>query len=285
MNVFILGDSTTKTYDEEAYPQQGSGYYISKLFKDGVNVTNYAQGGYSLKNFIYSPEYISGEAKENDPSKSIWSSALEKLQAGDYMIICWAGINDMLQTGSDEYRKKEGGSYVRDLQNTAKESYLPIGKGFGDYEFFTLTSTLEEYKGILKDIVISVKEKVATPILVKTTGKYYKVNGDDKNVISVVRNYSEAVKDIAEEENVIFADAGEVFEEEFSKIGYDKMLEKYFLSEKAYESFEKISGKTLEKPPVDDNVHYNMDGAKRIAEIFFEKMQKSSCTIKEYFKN
>lgn len=283
MNVFIIGDSTTKSYDDKAYPQQGSGYYIAKQFAEGVNVINCSEGGYSLKSFIYSQDYISGVSNVNEMCKSKWSYILNDVKQDDYVIFCWAGINDMLNINSDEYRKSKCGSYVRDLNNTVKETYLYIGDGLGDYEFFTITSTLSEYSSILKNMINDVKSKGASPLIVKTTGKYYCVNKNDKHVVSVVRKYSEELKEIAITTNTDFIDVGSVFERGFFTMGYNKMLEMYFLSLKAYENFGKTR-RVLTKPVIDDNCHYNLCGAKKISEIFVNELKLSRCDLKKYLK-
>ena len=196
--IIVFGDSTTADYPEASYPQQGWAHYLPKFVGPGVEVKNVAQGGASLKSFRYSPDYISGKAKENEPDKSKWSSLiLPEVSEGDTFIFYWGGINDMLQSGRDGYREAEGGGYVRDWQNTSRESYIPIGEGLWTHDYFTLRSGIEEMTGLLSKMIRQVQEKGAIPIVIKGTGKYYKIHGQDKHVISVTRKYADAVIDAA----------------------------------------------------------------------------------------
>ena len=282
--IHVFGDSTTQEYKRAEYPQQGWPYYIQDAFCDDVTVKNYGHGGYSLKNFIYSGDYVKGLVSENEPQKSEWRTILDRINPGDYFLFYWAGINDMLQKGFDCYRSCKHGDYVRDWQNTSRESYIYIGEGLGEYKFFTVTSKVDEMVQIICRMLADVKEKGATPIVIRGTGKYYVVGDDDKNVISVVREYTRATEDAAKASGCLFLDVGTSFEKEFYKIGYEKVLEEYFLSKKAYERFGKRQEVTRFIPDVDDNVHYNEDGAKKIANIFLEELKKSGCELSKYLK-
>ena len=284
MNVFIFGDSTTQEYSEQFYPQQGWGYYLNDRFVDEVKIVNVAVAGHSLKSFLYSEDYIKGDTGENHPERSEWNAIVNRIQNGDFVILYSGGINDMLQTGKDAYRPDEKGDYVFDAQNTSYESYFYLGKGLGGYSFFTLTSSVEEYTTLLYEMAETVKSKGATPIVVRGTGKYYKVHDDDRNVISAVRKYAVAVEDAAKRAGAIYLDVGSEFEQEFSVIGYEKMLEKYFLSEKAYERFGNERAIERKTPSVDDNVHYNLDGARRVAEIFIQKLRNTNCELTKYLR-
>lgn len=92
----------------------------------------------------------------------------------------WDGINDMLQSGLDSYREDANGDYVRDVQNKSKESYIYIGKGLGTHKFFSVSSTIDESMEIFLNMINDVKAKGLTPFIVKGTGKYYPVHGNDK---------------------------------------------------------------------------------------------------------
>ena len=227
---------------------------------------------------------MNGQTEQNEPEKSEWSQILSVVKSGDYMIMFWGGINDMLMTGKDGYRSSLNGSYVRDIQCTSRESYIHIGKGLGTHEFFTLTSSVDEYVSLFKAMIADVKEKGAIPIIVRGTGKYYTINNNDKTVISVVRRYTERVEDIAKSMDCVYIDVGSEFEKGFAEIGYKKMLEKYFLSLKAYEFYATKKEVTRKIPDFDDNVHYNLEGARCIGKIFIEKLKKSDSELKNYLK-
>lgn len=273
--IIVFGDSTTSDYTEEAYPQQGWAYYLPKYVEPGVEVKNFAQGGASLKSFLYSPDYISGKARHNEPDKSKWNSLiLPEVSEGDTVIFYWGGINDMLQSSKDGYREAENGTYVRDWQNTSGESYILIGEGLGTHDYFTLRSEIEEMKELLCNMILQVQEKGAIAIVIKGTGKYYKVHGQDKNVISVTRKYADAVIDAAKACRAEYFDMGIEIEKEFFENGYEKTLDKYFLPVSLVKRFCEEKGICRPLPVVDDIVHYNCQGAEKICQKFIQEARK-----------
>lgn len=277
MKISILGDSTTQEYGQGSYPQQGWAHYLKSAFT--VEVRNYACAGYSLKSFLYSPDYQSGKSLYNEPEKSRWVQILKDQEPGDYLVIYWGGINDMMQISRDEYRPDEAGAYVRDLHDTQKESYIYIGEGLGDYSFFTLTSQVDEYCKLLSGMIRQAQDMGVKVVLSRGTGYYYRVHGWDHRVVSVCRRYTEAVADVAAVTGAAYLDVGSEFETGFRTLGYEKMLENYFLSQKARERF----GASQSADP-DDSVHYNLDGAKYICEIFLNQLKASGNELAEYLK-
>ncbi len=280
--IIIFGDSTTAEYTDKAYPQQGWAHFLKDYIKEGIEIKNFAQGGASLKNFIYSQEYIEGMIPDNIPEHSKWESTiLPEISEGDIAIFYWGGINDMLQSGRDAFRKKEGGPYVRDEQDTSKESYIWIGEGMGTHEFFTLRSEIAEMTEILRKMISQVQKKNAIPIIIKGTGKYYKVHGQDKNVVSVTRKYADAVCDVAKSCGVEYIDIGGRLDEEFCVNGYEKTVQKYLLPISVIDRMRKEKGIQKPLPEVDDNVHYNYDGAAGICHKIVEHALASGSVLKD----
>lgn len=284
--IIVFGDSTTAEYTEEAYPQQGWAHFLKEYIRKDIEIKNFAQGGASLKSFVYSPEYIQGVIPNNHAEESKWeSSILPAISAEDVVIFYWGGINDMLQSGRDGFRKKEGGAYVRDVQNTTRESYIWIGEGLGTHEFFTLRSEITEMKDIFRKMVSQAQEKGAIPIIIKGTGKYYKVRGQDKEVVSVTRKYADAVIDVAKSCSVECIDIGAELDKEFCTFGYEKTVQKYLLPIPVVDNMRTEKGIHKPLPVVDDNVHYNYDGAARICHKIVEHALVSGSVLKEVMES
>lgn len=280
--IIIFGDSTTAEYTKEAYPQQGWAYFLKDYIRKNIEIKNFAQGGASLKSFIYSPEYIQGLITNNLTAHSKWEKTiLPAISSEDIVVFYWGGINDMLQSGRDSFRKKDGGAYVRDEQNTSRESYIWIGENLGTHEFFTLRSEITEMKEILSKMISQVQEKNAVPIIIKGTGKYYKVHGQDKEVVSVTRKYADSVFDIAKACGVECIDIGAELDKEFCDYGYEKTAQMYLLPISVVDKMRKEEGIDKPLPAVDDNVHYNCHGAAKICRKIVKHALESDSILKE----
>lgn len=262
--IYIIGASQTQEYEHKTQGNfiQGWAHFITDKFT--IPVENHAHAGWSLKKFIFSEEYIKGETNINDITKSEWYKILQKIKPDDFVMFYWTGINDMLQNVCDAYRPCEGGAYVRDEQNKLTESYIHIGDGLGTHTLFTYTSKLDEYVDLFVSMINDVKDRKATPIIIKGTGKYYSVKNNEKNVVSVVRHYARATEDVAKITSADYIDLAAEFEKLFTDIGYAEMLNRYFVP--------------------DDNVHYNIVGAKLVAQMVMKMIDGSDYKIKEYLK-
>lgn len=273
--IIVFGDSTTADYAEKWYPQQGWAHYLPKYLEPEVKVKNFALGGASLKRFLYSPDYIEGITSYNESDKSRWNSLiLPEVSEGDTVIFYWAGINDMLQSSRDGYREAEGGAYVRDWQNLSKESYIRIGEGLGTHDYFTLRSEIGEMAELFGEMIRQVQQKGAIPIVIKGTGKYYKIHGQDKNVISVNRKYADAVIGVAKACGAVYVDIGSWMDEEFAEHGYEKIMKKYFLPVALVKRLYEEKGMDKPLPVVDDNVHYNCQGAELICQKIVSELER-----------
>ncbi len=271
--IVVIGDSTTQDYDKNAYPQQGWAYYLKDVFgKD--NVLNFARAGYALKTYIYAWDYIKGNIRENDPDKCYFTECLNKIGKGDTVIFAWGAINDMGMIDFDAYREAVGGEYVKDNYFVDRDVFLNVGKGYGTHNLFTLRSTPQETEKIMRFMINKIKEKCDKVIVVSSTGKYYPLNGNKFNVFCASHMYRAAIKNAAVTTESAYIDVAYDFEKEFSEIGYDDMMDKYFLSKRTYERCRRESGLDVKDGYRDDNVHYNFNGAKRICDIFLEQANK-----------
>ena len=111
--VFLLGDSTVKSYTFEEAPMSGWGQVIDSMFHlNKVNIINYSMGGRSFKN-AYT------EGRLND--------ILLSGNTGDYVFIQF-GHND---ESTDEFRRYGRGSTEAMYQSYLEEVYLPAIRAQG----------------------------------------------------------------------------------------------------------------------------------------------------------
>ena len=211
VNVFLAGDSTVKDYSAQGMYNGGNardegswGEYLQSFFnKEKVTIVNYANGGRSTRNYIN--EGTLDKIKEN-------------MKSGDYLFIQF-GHNDCSAGYADRF--------------------VPVGEPDADGKYPVTAGTKttvdgkEQYahncggtfKWFLKQYVDAAKEKGAIPVLVTPVSRmYYDKSGvgtirthHDCDVSDVTGNtykssnnaYVEAVKQLAEEENVLLVDAFE----------------------------------------------------------------------------
>ncbi len=193
INIFLAGDSTVKDYSANGmYYTNGKGENLGswgefiQLFFDeaDVKVQNYANGGRSSRTFC----------EEGSLSK-----IADNIGEGDYLFIQF-GHNDCADSDTSRY--------------------VPLGTpdASGKYPVTAKTDDTEgTYKWYLKQYVEAAREKNATPILVTPVSRmYYDSDGkiyahhcikaDEKGSSNT---YVDAVKQLAEEEDVILIDAFE----------------------------------------------------------------------------
>lgn len=111
--LFLLGDSTVKSYIFEEAPMSGWGQIIDSMFHSNkLNILNYSMGGRSFKN-AYT------EGRLND--------ILLSGKTGDYVFIQF-GHND---ESADEFRRYGRGSTEDMYQSYVEEVYLPAIRAQG----------------------------------------------------------------------------------------------------------------------------------------------------------
>ena len=238
INIYLAGDSTVKDYTKDGMNMSGGiaqnegswGEYFQDYFdEERVTVYNYSNGGRSTRNFINegSLDKIAANMKE-----------------GDYLFIQF-GHNDcsngsgyivdrfvpLAIPGVAEVVDGVYPTYVGEKTATADPNYI---SRYGEYSYNYNDAT---YKGLLKVYVDTAREKGATPILVTPVSRmYFQADGTIRahhdatdtttGTFTTSDNaYCEAVKQLAEEEDVLLIDGFELtkalYEETYAATGRD----------------------------------------------------------------
>ena len=129
--VYLIGDSICYTYDETSpnYPaRQGWGYLIPEYFDECITFKNCSGGGLSTKSYIspiFAGDDPSGKTNtwksKNDPY-GCWDAIKEHLNPGDYVIM-GLGVNDT--SGDDDNPFSKGTSektYAENLKIFAQDA-------------------------------------------------------------------------------------------------------------------------------------------------------------------
>ncbi|MGW8315281.1 MAG: rhamnogalacturonan acetylesterase [Bacteroidales bacterium] len=123
---------------------------------------------------------------------------------------------------------------------------------------------VEGYKEFLSLFVTQTREKKAVPILLTPVNRNYPWEGD--RLTSSHGAYADAVRETAEEMNVLLIDLTRLSCEFFSSRGRDYVTEHYFMN--------LPPGKYRAYPDgQNDNTHFQPEGAKAVARLVFEAMK------------
>jgi len=124
---------------------------------------------------------------------------------------------------------------------------------------------VEGYKEFLRLFVSQTREKGATPIILTPVARNFPWKDDILN--DVHGEYDKAPKDVAAEMHVLLIDLNKASRDFFTKKGKDFVTEKYFMNLPAgvYEAYPEGQK---------DNTHFQTAGAKEVARLVYEGMQK-----------
>ncbi len=227
VNIFLAGDSTVKDYSATGLKSSGKarnegawGEFFQKFFnEEKVTVVNHANGGRSSRNFI---------------NEGSLDKIAEQIDKGDYLFIQF-GHNDCADGAdylADRYvplgTPDANGIYPTTAGTKVATPTELSGMGYGDTCYtYDCGGT---YKWYLLQYINVAKEAGATPVLVTPVSRmYYNSDGTIKahHDSSETSNnaYVTAVKQLAEEENVLLVDGFELtkklFEDAYTECGSD----------------------------------------------------------------
>lgn len=245
-SVYLLGDSTLKSYLFEEAPMCGWGEVFDRLFDNSkVNVINYSMGGRSVKQMYQ-------EGRLND--------VLMTGSQGDYVFI---------QSGHNDEKK---GNDI----GTASDPTARFGVG----------STEAMYKEYLEKCYIpAIKARGMIPILVTpmTRASNFE-NGEFKNSFTTKdREFPKVMKEVASEMNVPLVDLNTKSCEYLTSVGYDQAMAMVMSIEAGETPGKTNSGSYANGHPDNkiDTTHFKEALAKQYARIVAEEVKNLSSTYNE----
>lgn len=243
--IFLAGDSTVKTYNDNQYIA-GWGQYLDLFLKDEIEVVNCANGGRSSRSFINEGRLfnIKDINFNYSFSQNDGKSIEDCIQEGDYLFIQF-GHNDDNTKMSSSYTTifdrmvplgtaDANGIYPTTPASKVKTNTLPkeytdlasdseeskalseIAKYGSEYYAYDSGGT---YKWYLKQYIDFARSKKATPVLITPVARV-KFSGSEiiggPGLHGEDFAYVKAVRQLAEEENCLlidlFADSKEILE-------------------------------------------------------------------------
>ena len=240
--VFLAGDSTVKTYEDNQYIG-GWGQFLSLFLGEEVVVKNAAHGGRSSRSFINEGRLYDIPGSSFTFSQNGGNSIADEISAGDYLFIQFGHNDD--DTKASNYatmydrmvplgEPDANGIYPVTPAEKMPTTYLPeeYTSKATDSEESTALSTIAKYgseyyaygsgtyKWYLKQYIDLAREKGAIPVLVTPVARV-KFNSQGEIIGGAGLHgdnfaYVQAVRQLAEEENCLlidlFADSKEILE-------------------------------------------------------------------------
>lgn len=229
--IFLAGDSTVKTYNDNQYIG-GWGQYLDLFLNDKVTVKNCAQGGRSSRSFINEGRLYDISDGKYTFSENDGNSIGDEIKEGDYLFIQF-GHNDDDTKKASSYstlydrmvplgKPDSNGIYPTTEGTKSPNTYLPseytsnvsstssalatIAKYGSTYYAYDSGGT---YKWFLKQYIDFAREKGATPVLVTPVARV-KFSGDEiiggAGLHGANFAYVKAVRQLAEEEDCLLID-------------------------------------------------------------------------------
>lgn len=244
--IYLIGDSTLKSYLFEEAPMCGWGQVFDRLFDlDEINVVNYSMGGRSVKQM-----YQEGR------------------------------LNDVLMTGS------EGDFvFIQSGHNDEKEGN-DIGTASDPTARFGVGSTEAMYRAYLENCYIpAIRARGMIPVLVTAMTRASKYeDGEFKNSFTKEdREFPKVMKEVAEELNVPLVDLNTLSCEYLTEVGYDEAMAMVMSLEAGETPGKTNSGSYANGHPDNkiDTTHFKEALAKQYARIVAEEVKKLSKSYTE----
>ena len=243
--IFIIGDSTAANKDISGGKQErGWGMALQCYFDDNILVDNHAVNGRSSLSFI---------------REGRWDKVLEKIKPGDYVIIQF-GHND---EKSQPARHTDPGStfdynLAKFVRETREHGGIPV-----------LMNSVVRRNFLVKAPVIADDEQLRS-----STFKDGAKQEEGDTLIDTHGLYAQAPRDVAQRMNCYFIDANRITHDLEQGLGKDasKKLHMWFLP-----------GEEPSEPKgKQDNTHYNIYGAKVVANLLADALCEEIPLLKPF---
>ncbi len=229
--IYLAGDSTVKTYEENQYIA-GWGQYLDLFLTDNVTVVNCAQGGRSSRSFINEGRLFDIDGCDYTFTQNEGKSIESVIEEGDYLFIQFGHNDDaskkessystmfdrMVDLGTADsngiYPTIEGvkkptthlpQEYIDNVSSTSS-ALKEIAKYGSEYYSYDCGGT---YKWFLKQYIDFARSKNAIPVLVTPVARV-KFNGAEiiggPGLHGENFAYVEAVRQLAKEEDCLLID-------------------------------------------------------------------------------
>lgn len=199
--IHLVGDSICMSYDENAFPQQGWGYYIGDYFQDNVTINNWALGSRSTRTFIDEGRW-NGKPRPAYNGQTVTKGVLNVIEPGDYVFVAM-GHNDRVTTVTEDLN---GEPYCRG-------------------------TTIAEFKENLKRFADETRLAGGNIIFITSITEAGQKNWSEKKFVeNTLLERAAAMKEVGAEEKVVVLDLNDAAWRNFTSMEYQKAIDTYFMS-------------------------------------------------------
>lgn len=285
-SLYIIGDSVAQSYDTPAGNTtetnkspfiQGWGFWIDNYLNDNVNVVNYARSGWDTDRYLYpNGIYTKADGVRELNSELVTKSGTRKSVNSDELYKCWPSIKGVIKPGD----------------------YLIIALGINDSGSANVsTAAFRENLSVLctEAQALGVNVIFSTPTI--SGGKW----GDVWSFSETYGNYGAIAQSVADTYHATCLPTGATLSELYNQILADYKLKnpsdtdavaKNFVRAQ-FHRYTQIFNASVENggfgfnidDEINDNIHFNDRGAKRLAEVIATLIVNSNSTLKDYIIN
>lgn len=210
---------------------------------------------------------MANKGKEKFPETG-WGQAFAEL-AGDSV-----QVDNRAMDGRSSRSFIAEGRWTAVLQKLKESDYVIIQFGHNDEKVDTPRgTTIYDFKQNLKRFIAETRAKGATPILLTPVTRRTFTNG---KLIDSHGAYSEAAREVAQEEKVSFIDAHRISENIVLNLGEQASKELFLWVEPGQYAYYPDGKK--------DNTHFNWQGARKIAEAMAVEIKQMDLPLSKLLK-
>lgn len=152
ITLYMAGDSTMSHKPKKEHPERGWGMMLPEFFDDKVIINNHAVNGRSTKSFI---------------SEGRWQTIMDKVQAGNYVVIQFGHNDSSPDKGPERYSTPEEykANLIRFVNETRAKNAKPILCTPIMRRRFDEKSNFQDTHGIYPDMVRQVADSLRVPLV------------------------------------------------------------------------------------------------------------------------
>ncbi len=152
ITIYMAGDSTMAYKPKTEHPERGWGMMLPEFFDDKVIINNHAVNGRSTKSFI---------------SEGRWQTIMNKVQAGNYVVIQFGHNDSNPDKGPDRYSTSEEykANLIKYVNDTRAKKAKPILCTSIMRRRFDEQGKFYDTHGVYPDVVRQVADSLRVPLV------------------------------------------------------------------------------------------------------------------------